>query len=66
MVGAQPKWGLGRLTRSCTGLEAMVRSLDFILSPMEAENLCARYYAESPVETVGVLYRRWHPLFSAN
>lgn len=50
-----------KLTRSCKVSEAVVRSLDFSLSPRQAENLCARYCTECQGNRVNLLHQRWHP-----
>lgn len=43
-----------RLVRPCEALEAVIRSLGFILNPAEAEIPWAGYCAECPGEAVGV------------
>lgn len=50
-----------KLTRSCKVSEAVVRSLDFSLSPAQAEDLCARYCTECQGDGVDLLHQRWHP-----
>lgn len=50
-----------KLTRSCKVSEAVVRSLDFSLSPTQAEDLCARYCTECQGDGVDLLHQRWHP-----